>query len=58
MPMCQLLCSMPQRSQLAYWHIGTLVYWNIGILEHYLNCFSVMLKNLSCNECKFVSVRR
>ena len=34
----------------------------IGILArysaYYSNCFSVMLKALSCNECKFVSVRR
>lgn len=42
--------------------IGILAYWHIGILArysaYYSNCFSVMLKALSCNECKFVSVRR
>ena len=52
--MCQLPCGMPQRSQLVYWHIGILAHY----LAYYPNCFSAMLKALSCNECKFVSVRR
>lgn len=52
--MCQLPCGMPQRGQLANWHIGTLAHYS----TYYSNCFSVMLKALSCNECKFVSVRR